>query len=135
MVKYTHTHTHIYLVGSEYGWNGKYDENDGFSTPHIETKQERTLYSSPLGYSDSRKISSLISLTDLADSQLIVLHPRSSQFARFGASSASFDLSKTTLPRMTYLTFRRFTSRKQPPEHSYRPIAAYFYLIQTNYIL
>jgi len=44
-------------------------EMTGFRRLRSKTKQERTLYSS-LGYNVSRKTSSLISLTDLADSQL-----------------------------------------------------------------
>jgi hypothetical protein len=47
----------------------------------LKTKQERKPYSSLLGYSDFRKTSSLILLTNLADSQLTVLHSWSSQFA------------------------------------------------------
>jgi len=53
----------------------------GFRRLRVKTKQARILYSSPLGYSDSRKTSSrkLISQTDLADSRLTILHSRSSQ--------------------------------------------------------
>jgi len=50
----------------------------GFRRFRLKTKQEGKFYSSLLGYNNSRKIGSLISLTDLADSQLTVLHSRSS---------------------------------------------------------
>jgi len=55
-------------VGSKYGSNGNYDGNDRFSTPRmigLKTKRERTLYSSLLGCSDSRKSSSLILILEL----------------------------------------------------------------------
>jgi hypothetical protein len=89
----------------------------------LKTKQERTLYSSPLGHSVSRKTSSLISLT--RDS-------RSSQFFTRGldATRAPFDSSKNSAAR-DVLNFKTFhlIARKQSPEHSNRPIAAYFCLI------
>jgi len=99
----------------------------------LKTKQERILYSSSLG--DSRKTSSLISLN--RNSQLAVLHSRFlqlftiSQFACLDTIHAPFDSS---LAR-NVLNFKTFhiIARKQPPEHLYRPIAAYFYLIRINY--
>jgi len=57
----------------------------------LKTKQERTLYSSLLGYNVFHKISFLLSLTDLADSQFAAY---SSSFAVF----AVFVLIRLTRP-------------------------------------
>jgi len=77
----------------------------------LKTKQERTLYSSLLGHNVSCNINSLISLTDLVDSQLAAHNSSlaASQFVRLDTIHASFDSSKTTLARVTYLSLRRFT--------------------------
>jgi len=59
----------------------------GFRRLRLKTKQERILHSSVPGYSDSRKTSSLISPTDLADSQLVV---QGSLLARCGSRALRF---------------------------------------------
>jgi len=91
-------------------------ETIGFRHLRLKTKQERTLYSSPLGCNVYRKTSSLTSLT--RNSQLAVLHTRSSQFANLDTTHAPFDLSKATPPCVTYLTFKTFhvIARKQSLE-------------------
>jgi len=72
-------------------------EITGLRRLRLKTK-ERTLYSSLPGYNVSRKTSSLISLTDLADSQFAA--HSSSQFVRLVIIHALFDSSKATLPRV-----------------------------------
>jgi hypothetical protein len=77
----------------------------------LKTKEERIFYSSLLGYSDSRKTSSLFSLIDLV--HFVIHNLRFSIFNlhnSLGAILASFDSSKALFPRVTYLTLRCFTS-------------------------
>jgi len=111
-------------------------EMTDFRRLKLKTKQERILYSSLLRYV-SRKTSSLISLTDLADSQLKVLHSLHSSL-----DTTYVPFNSSTLPRVMYLTLSKcFMSLKilQNAENNtrnmYRPTAAYFYLIRINYII
>jgi hypothetical protein len=73
-------------------------EMTAFRRLTLKTKQERTLYSSLIGYRISRKTSSLISPT--RKSRLTVL--------RLDTTHTLFDSSGATLPRMAYFTLRRF---------------------------
>jgi len=74
--------------------------------PQIENKRKNTLFFS-IREQDSRKTSSLLSLTDLAlrddrlrDSQLAIFYFQSSQFAHFASwTHASFDFSKMQFSR------------------------------------
>jgi len=103
-------------------------EMTGFRRLRLKTKQERILYFFLLGYNVSRETSSLTSLTDPVDSQLTVLHSRSSQFARLN-THAPFDSSKAILSYVTFLTLRRFMSLHKNKLRTCIAYLAYFYLI------
>jgi len=92
----------------------------GFPRLGLKIKQEKTLYSSLLGY--SRETSSPISPTDLADSQLTVLH--SSLVSTLTRPSILLILSC-----VTYLSLSHCTKTNPGT------LAACFYLIRINVIL
>jgi len=77
---------------------------------------------------------SLISLTDLADSQLFTrgLHNRLSWY-----DSRALRFFWDNFSACDVFNFKTFhvIARKQATEYLYRPIAAYFYLIRINYII
>jgi len=89
--------------------------------PQIENKTRKNSFFFSLGYNVSRKTGSLISLTDLADSQLAARC--SSRFARLGTRVLRF-FKDNSPARDVFKYFEAFhvIARKQLPKRLYRRI-------------